>query len=56
MARLRTEYEVWRDELAADQRRHTALWALAELLKIAAVYGGIIGAVLLLSHLFGGRA
>jgi hypothetical protein len=52
MSRVRTEYEVWQDELAADQRRNTTLWALLELLKITAVYGVLLGVPLFLSHIF----
>ena len=53
---IRTEYEVWRDELAADQRRHTLARGLLELAKIAGFYTLLVGGVLLASHLFGGRA
>ena len=53
---IRTEYEEWRDELAADQRRHTLARGLLELTKIAGFYTLLVGGVLLASHLFGGRA
>jgi len=53
---VRTEYEEWRDELAADKRRHTLARGLLELAKIAGFYTLLVGGVLLASHLFGGRA
>jgi len=53
---IRTEYEEWRDELAADQRRHTLSAAMAELAVIAGFYTLLVGGVLLASYLFGGRA
>lgn len=52
MARVRTEYEVWRDEITEDRPRNAVVWALVELVKITAVYGALLGSVLLLSAIF----